>query len=108
MALGCLIFNGVFDKYPGLKVGFMEAGTAWFLLALERFGGSYETNTPHDPRGYFFEQGEHESVCEPATEMCKHEIEELRGNPGLTEADKANILAANAERFYRIRVPVAS
>ncbi|MEK7217051.1 MAG: amidohydrolase family protein [Chloroflexota bacterium] len=150
MALGGMIFNGVFDKYPGLKVGFMEAGTAWFLLALERFGGSYETNTPHEPRGYFFEQGEDESVrdvllrhvkagriyigCEgdeltltdlirrtgsecllfssdfphePTTEMCQREIEELRDNPGLSEADKSNILATNAERFYRIRVPVA-
>lgn len=45
---------------------------------------------------------------EPTTEMCKHEIEELRENPGLSDADKTNILAANAERFYRIRVPVGA
>lgn len=41
-------------------------------------------------------------------EMCKHEIEELLENDGLTAADKENILHANAERFYNLRAARAA
>ena len=34
-------------------------------------------------------------------ETCKEEIAELRENPSLSTADKAAILHANSERFYR-------
>jgi predicted TIM-barrel fold metal-dependent hydrolase len=48
---GSIIFNGVFDKYPGLRLGFMEAGTAWLLFAMERYQGSYASHIADDPRG---------------------------------------------------------
>ena len=32
--------------------------------------------------------------------MCREEIDELIESPELGEADKANVLHANAERFY--------
>ena len=33
ISFGGMIFNGVFDKFPNVKFGFMEGGVAW-LLAL--------------------------------------------------------------------------
>jgi hypothetical protein len=31
IAFAGIIFNGIFDKFPGLRIGFMEAGCAWLL-----------------------------------------------------------------------------
>ena len=48
-----IVFNGIFDKFPGLRIGFMEAGCAWLLTCLERFTGSWESHIQYDPRGRF-------------------------------------------------------
>jgi predicted TIM-barrel fold metal-dependent hydrolase len=53
IALGGLVFNGVFDRYPNARFGFMEGGIGWFLMALERFDRSHETHAQLDPRGEF-------------------------------------------------------
>ena len=51
--LGSMLFNGVFDRFPTLKVGFLEAGVSWLLMALERFPGSYDAIAPFEPgNGY--------------------------------------------------------
>jgi predicted TIM-barrel fold metal-dependent hydrolase len=46
IGLGGLVFNGVFDKFPGLRIGFLESGVAWLLFCIERFDSSHETITP--------------------------------------------------------------
>lgn len=46
-----LIFNGVFDRFPRLRVAFLEGGVTWLLLAMERFDRSYDTHVPYNPRG---------------------------------------------------------
>jgi len=46
-----IVLNGVLDRCPTLRVGFLEGGVAWLLLALERLDRSYETHIPYDPRG---------------------------------------------------------
>jgi uncharacterized protein len=46
-----LLFNGVFDRYPNAKFGFLEGGIAWLLLVLERFDRSHESHAQYDPRG---------------------------------------------------------
>ncbi|MFN0070838.1 MAG: amidohydrolase family protein [Chloroflexota bacterium] len=51
IACGSMIFNGVFDRFPGLRVAFLEGGVSWLLLVLERFDRSYETHIPYNPRG---------------------------------------------------------
>jgi uncharacterized protein len=51
ICLGSLLFNGAFERWPGLRVGFLEGGTAWLLLALERFEESYESHMPIDEAG---------------------------------------------------------
>jgi uncharacterized protein len=50
VSFGSIIFNGIFDKYPGVRIAFLEGGIAWVLVALERFDRSYETHIPYDPR----------------------------------------------------------
>lgn len=45
-----LAVNGVFDRFPNARFGFMEGGVAWFLMALERLDGSYRAFTPSLPK----------------------------------------------------------
>ncbi|MBI4523269.1 MAG: amidohydrolase [Deltaproteobacteria bacterium] len=137
-----IVFNGVLDRFPNAKFGFMEGGVAWLLVALERFDRAHETHIQYNPRGELspkadekvsnymrkhIKEGRLFIGCEgdePAiayaigqvgsepfifssdfphevnNEMCKHEIQELMEIPELSQKDKANILYANAERFY--------
>ena len=142
-ACGSIIFNGIFDKFPNVRIGFLEGGVAWLLVCLERFDRSYETHVPYNPRGELLTLGKNERVSdhikkvidqgrffvgcegeEPSiayavqevgnkpfmfstdyphevnAAMCKHEIGEIRGHPGLRDEDKEAILYGNAQRFY--------
>lgn len=51
IGLGSMVFNAVFERYPNLRVAFLESGAAWLLFCLERFDGSYKTFTPLSHRG---------------------------------------------------------
>lgn len=51
ICLSDIIFNGVFDRFPNTRFGFLEAGAAWLFLALERYDRAFETHIPIDPRG---------------------------------------------------------
>jgi predicted TIM-barrel fold metal-dependent hydrolase len=140
-----IVFNGIFDKFPGLRIGFMEAGCAWLLTCMERFTGSWESHVQYDPRGRFLQlkkgekiidyivrhiddgrifvgcEGEELSIAEAVritgnkpylfstdyphevdAETCKHELDELRENTQLSQADKDAILFGNAQRFYQL------
>ena len=55
IAFAGMIFNGVFDKFPNLRVGFLEGGVAWLLLCLERFDRSWETHVQYDPEGAYLQ-----------------------------------------------------
>ena len=59
-----IVFNGVFDKFPNVKFGFMEGGVAWLLMCLERFDRSWETHIQHDPRKRFLDLKPKEKVCD--------------------------------------------
>ncbi|HLH21234.1 MAG TPA: amidohydrolase family protein [Chloroflexota bacterium] len=149
-ALAAVVFDGILDRFPRVRWGFLEGGVAWLLLALERFQGSYEAFTPHNVRGELLTLPPGERLrdylrrqlrdgrvfvgCEgdePAlaavvkevgancllfssdfphevnNDLCREEIDELLAHPDLTDAAKAGILHANAERFYRL-APVGS
>jgi predicted TIM-barrel fold metal-dependent hydrolase len=56
------MFNGVLDKFPGLRVGFMEAGSSWLLTCMERFNGSWASHVQHDPRGRFLQLKKGEKI----------------------------------------------
>ena len=62
VAFAGIIFNGVFDKYPGVRIGFLEAGAAWLLTCMERFNGSWASHVQYDPRGRFLDIREGERV----------------------------------------------
>ncbi len=49
-SLASILFNGIFDKFPNIRIGFMEAGVAWLLMVLERFAGSYDAFHYQDSR----------------------------------------------------------
>jgi predicted TIM-barrel fold metal-dependent hydrolase len=63
VSFASIVFNGVFDKYPGVRVAFLEGGVAWLLLALERFDRSYETHVPYDLRKQLIQLEPNESVA---------------------------------------------
>lgn len=54
-AVSCasIVYNGVFDQFPGVKIGFLEGGVAWLLLCLERFHASHETHFQYLPPGAY-------------------------------------------------------
>lgn len=45
-ALAGMMFNDVFERFPRLRVAFLEGGAAWVLLADERFSESYSAMRP--------------------------------------------------------------
>jgi hypothetical protein len=64
ISFGALVFNGIFDRFPNAKIGFMEGGVAWLLMCLERFDRSWETHIQRDPRKRFLELRPKEKVSE--------------------------------------------
>jgi predicted TIM-barrel fold metal-dependent hydrolase len=46
IAFGGMLFNGVFDRFPSLRVAYLEGGAAWILLAVERFSESFGALRP--------------------------------------------------------------
>jgi len=50
IAFAGIIFNGIFDKFPNLRIGFMEGGVSWLQMCIERFERSWETHIQYDGR----------------------------------------------------------
>jgi predicted TIM-barrel fold metal-dependent hydrolase len=44
-----IVYNGIFDRFPGVRIAFLEGGIAWLLLCLERFHSSHETHFQYMP-----------------------------------------------------------
>ena len=64
IALAEMLFNNLFERFPGLRVAFLEGGPLWFLLALERLSRSYEAGTPVNPRGELLHLPEGQTVAD--------------------------------------------
>ena len=64
ISLGGMLFNGVFDRFPKLRVGFLEAGAGWLIMALERFTGSQQAIPPADPRGRYLKLQPGETISD--------------------------------------------
>ncbi len=62
IALAEMLFNNLFERFPGLRVAYLEGGPLWFLMALERFTRSYEAGTPVNPRGELLHLPEGQTV----------------------------------------------
>jgi predicted TIM-barrel fold metal-dependent hydrolase len=50
IAFAGIVFNGILDKFPNIRLGFMEGGVSWLQTCLERFDRSWETHIQHDGR----------------------------------------------------------
>src|SRR5262245_13991086 len=59
-----MVFNNLFERYPALRVAYLEGGPLWFLMALERFSRSYEAGTPINPRGELLHLPEGQTVAD--------------------------------------------
>jgi predicted TIM-barrel fold metal-dependent hydrolase len=64
IAFTSMLFNGIFDKFPNVRYGFMEGGVGWLLMAMERSDGSYKAFRPLDPRNEYIQLSNGESVYE--------------------------------------------
>jgi predicted TIM-barrel fold metal-dependent hydrolase len=48
-----ILYNGIFDRFPRLRIAFLEGGVAWLLLLLERLHASHETHFQYIPAGEY-------------------------------------------------------
>jgi predicted TIM-barrel fold metal-dependent hydrolase len=48
-----IIYNGIFERFPRVRMAFLEGGIAWLLLCLERLHASHETHFQHIPGSEF-------------------------------------------------------
>jgi uncharacterized protein len=61
-AMCSIIVNGVFDRFPGLRIAFLEGGVGWFVTVMERLDRGWKTHVQADPRGELFALRKNESV----------------------------------------------
>ena len=45
-----MVFNGVFERFPNARFGFLEGGIGWFVMCLERFDRSHSTHMEYQLR----------------------------------------------------------
>jgi len=58
-----ILYNGIFDRFPRVRIAFLEGGVAWLLLLLERLHASHETHFQYiPPAEYGIREGEEPSV----------------------------------------------
>lgn len=55
LTLNCanILYSGIFDRFPRVRIAFLEGGIAWLLLLLERLHASHETHFQYIPDGEF-------------------------------------------------------
>jgi predicted TIM-barrel fold metal-dependent hydrolase len=102
VSLGGMLFNGVFDRFPRLRVAYLEGGAAWILMASERFSESYRSLQPPDPdetlrlrdgqsiRGYLTElmQGDRLVIgCEGGEDFLETAIDYFGCTPFMYSSD---------------------
>jgi predicted TIM-barrel fold metal-dependent hydrolase len=64
IALGTMVLNGIFDRFPALRVAYLEGGLGWLVMAMERLSGSYSHFVPIDPRRELIQLDPGESVAD--------------------------------------------
>jgi uncharacterized protein len=133
MQAACMdvVCGGVLEKFPRLRVGFLESGVGWLAYWLDRMDGHYEKMGPYvpwlkkKPSEYFFEQctlslDPDERTLEAMVALGAERnivwgsdyphfdctfpglVDEVRrACGGLSEQARGAILEDNAARFYR-------
>ena len=131
IAMTGMIVDGLLDAFPKLRLGFLEGGTAWIPLVIDRLEREVEYGglSLKRPVEEYFTDGRVFVGCEgnekalayaiqrigPGPFMfasdfpheisianCREEIDEILERPDLPEEHKQAILADNARRFYKL------
>src|SRR6266404_9690169 len=80
-----LIYGGVLERFPKLRVAFLECGVGWVPYVIERIGADkilFASDYPHWDG------------------MFPHVVSTIRGRKDISDDAKAKILGENAKRFY--------
>jgi len=64
ISFGGIIFHGILDRFPGLRIGFLEGGPSWLPFTLERFDRAHDTHHQYDPRGELMGPGDNDKASE--------------------------------------------
>jgi predicted TIM-barrel fold metal-dependent hydrolase len=126
-----MMVHGVFDAFPKLRVGFLEGGTAWIPLVIDRLDRELEYGGLHlekKPEEYFMSgrifvgcEGNEKALAyaiervgprpfmfasdfphEISLSNCMEEINEVAERTDLKREHKSAILGDNAREFYKI------
>ena len=131
LTIVAIISNGVLDRFPKLKVAFLEAGVGWLPYWMERFDEKYlRRKSEMEPlnmlpseyvknnRCYFTCEGEESAlplVIEQFGDQCMmyasdyphwdmewpHSVSQVVRRKDISNGTKQRILADNAKNFYR-------
>jgi uncharacterized protein len=131
LSIVSVISNGVLDRFPKLKVGFLEAGVGFLPYWMERFDEKYLLRKSEmeplkmlpseylkDHRCYFTCEGEESAlplVIEQFGDECMmyasdyphwdmewpHSVSQVVQRKDISDKTKQKILADNAKAFYR-------
>lgn len=131
-AMTALVFGGVMEKFPKLRVAFLESGIGWVPYYLERMDEHFEKRAAEVPLcrrepSEYVKRGQLWFSFEPEERGLAHAIEELGEDSimyasdyphwdsdfpetsaavtkraNLSDAVKRKLLRENARRFYRI------
>lgn len=135
LAVTCFTVGGLLARFPGLRVGFMEAGVGWLPFWLERLDEHWE-HVPAQaplidrPPSEYFLSGNCFIGCEPGEDMLAYVANQvrddvicyasdychwdcafpdtvriLRDRTDLSDDQKAMIFGRNAARLYGIPLP---
>ncbi|HEX9782058.1 MAG TPA: amidohydrolase family protein [Opitutaceae bacterium] len=129
IALMCVVCGGILERFPDLKIAFLEAGIGWIPSWVERLDEHYEhraslvPNIKHPPSEYIA-RGNVYFFCEPEEKMIPYvaqdyedaivftsdyphwdatfpgAVQTLAERNDLSELVKRKILSENAARFY--------
>lgn len=126
-----MIVDGVFDAFPNLRVGFLEGGTAWVPLVIDRLEREVEyagLKVKRPIEDYFNDghvfigcEGNEKALAyaiervgpgpfmfasdfphEISIDNCSEEIDEILERTDLPEEHKQAVLGDNARRFYNV------
>jgi predicted TIM-barrel fold metal-dependent hydrolase len=130
IALVSYIYHGVLDRFPTLRVAFLEGGCAWLTVVMDRMerddelmGSAKRTFPDYMAGGQLLIgcEGNDRSLPYLAGQVgvepfayssdyphevdlvaAQHEIQETLERPELTQAQKEAVLSGNARRFFRM------
>jgi predicted TIM-barrel fold metal-dependent hydrolase len=62
VAFAGIVSNGILDRYPNVRLGFLEGGIGWLLTCIERFDAACSSFQQWDPDRRFFQPRANEGL----------------------------------------------